>query len=198
VPACFLALLLVAAAGKPLHYWGSRAPVITLEVARGQGVAAQVEEVHAALDGGSLVVRFTFDRAVAQALYLPDGKPVSGRVGAVLYLDADGDRASGYDAGAADLRTGADYSLEIGVLALGEDPEEERKAEAVVTAVLYSLEGRRRRTVWRGDDQATPEAISIYGEWIDLRLPAGTVAPKPGARIAIAAGGRSADGRLLP
>lgn len=193
-----LALLLLAASGKPLHYWGSKAPVVVVELQRGQGTAAQVEEVHAAVDKGALVVRVTFDRPVASVLRLPDGAPVSGRLSAVLYVDADGDRASGFDAGGTDARTGADYSLEIGVLALGEDPDEGRKAQSLITASLYSLEGKRRRSVWRGDEESKPGAISTQGDWLDVRLPQGLVPMKPGARLAVASAGKSWDGRINP
>jgi hypothetical protein len=198
VLACLLALFLAAAAGRPLYYWGSRAPVIVAEVERGRGTSAQVEEVHAVMDKGSLVVRVSFDRPVAEVLHLPDGSPVSGRLQAVLYLDADADRKTGYDAGPADLRTGADYSLEIGVLALGEDPDENRKAEALITAALYSFQGTRRKTLWRGDESATASAIAYHGDWVDVRLPVALVSLKPGARMALSAGDTSLDGRIAP
>jgi hypothetical protein len=198
VLACLLALFLAAAAGRPLYYWGSRAPVIVTEVERGRGVTAQVEEVHAVMDKGSLVVRVSFDRAVAGVLHLPDGSPVSGRLQAVLYLDADADRKTGFDAGPVDLRTGADYSLEIGVLAMGADADENRKAEALITAAFHSLQGTRRKTVWRGDESTSPSAIAYHGDWVDVRLPVALVSLKPGARIALSAGDRSQDGRIAP
>jgi hypothetical protein len=172
--------------------------VVVVELKRGEGTAAQVEEVHAAVDKGALVVRVTFDRPVAGVRQLPDGTPVSGRLGAVLYVDADGDRSSGFDAGSTDVRTGADFSLELGVLALGEDADEGRKAQSLITASLYSLAGKRRRSIWRGDEEAKPEAISTQGDWLDVRLPPGLVPLKAGARLAVASAGKSWDGRINP
>ena len=193
-----LFLFLLAAAGRPLHYWGSRAPVVIAEVERGRGVEAQVEEVTAVLDQGSLVFRLTFDRPLRDALYLKDGTPVSGRLRASIYLDADDDRTTGRDEGPLDLRTGADHRLEVGVLALGADASEKRPAQALVTVALASVQGGRRRTVWRADDSSHPEAVSVYGEWLDVRLPPGAVSPKAGARVILASGGRSLDGRYRP
>ena len=61
--AALLAISLVLPAeGPPLFYWGSRPAAIAVEDAPAGGVEAQVQEVHAALDKGTLVVRFTFDR----------------------------------------------------------------------------------------------------------------------------------------
>lgn len=192
------AAFLLAAAGRPLYYWGARPAVVVAEVQRGQGQEAQVEEVGVVFDKGSLVFRLTFDRPVREALYLRDGAPVSGRLHAALYLDADDDRKTGLAQGSLDLRTGADYRLEVGVLALGADQEEKRAAEALVTATLVSLQGDRQRTLWRADDSASPLAVSAYNEWLDIRLPAGAVSAKPGARVILAAGGRSWDGRYKP
>ena len=193
-----LFLFLLAAAGRPLHYWGSRAPVVIAEVERGRGTEAQVEEVTAVLDQGSLVFRLTFDRPLRDALYLEDGTPVSGRLRASVYLDADDDRKTGLDEGAMDLRTGADHRLDVGVLALGGDPAEKRPAQALVTVALVSVLDGRRRTVWRADDSSHPEAVSVYGEWLDVRLPKGAASPKAGARVILASGGRSQDGRYRP
>ena len=193
-----LALLLLAAPGRPLHYWGARPAVVTADVERGAGQQAQVEEVGVAFDKGALVFRLTFDRPLADVLYLKDGTPVSGRLSAAVYLDADDDRKTGLAQGPSDLRTGADYRLEVGVLALGADEDEKRLAQALVTATLYSLEGIRRRIVWRDDDSAAPRSISAYGEWLDIRLPVGALTPKAGARVVLASGGRSWDGRYKP
>ncbi len=191
-------LLLAPAPGRPLFYWGARPPVIATEAEPGQGVEAQVLEVHAALDEGALVLRFTFDRPVQDAIYLPGGVPVSGRLRAVVYIDADADRATGWDLGPGDLRTGAEYRLEVGVVALGADEEEKLPAQALVTAFLASL-GRdgRRKSVWRGDDAAAPERISVHGEWIELKLP-GEITVKEGARVVLTAGDRVWDGRVRP
>jgi hypothetical protein len=193
-----LALLLLAAPGRPLHYWGARPAVVIAEIERGAGVAAHVEEVNVAFDKGALVFRLTFDRPLADVLHLKDGTPVSGRLQAAVYLDADDDRKTGLTQGPRDLRTGADYRLEIGVLALGADADEKRPAQALVTATLHSLEGDRRRAVWRADDSTLPPSVSANGEWLDVRLPAGAVSPKAGARVILASGPRAWDGRYKP
>jgi hypothetical protein len=193
------ALFLLASGGRPLHYWGARPAVVTAaEVQRGKGLEAQVEEVGLAIDKGALIFRLTFDRRVRDALFLKDGTPVSGRLHAAVYLDADDDRNTGLAQGPQDLRTGADYELDVGVLALGGDAEEKRPAQALVTVTLFSLHGNRRRTVWRGDDSADPQAVSAYDECLDVRLPAGALPAKEGARVILAAGGRSSDGRFKP
>ena len=80
--------------------------MIAVESAATGGVEAQIEEVHAALDKGALVVRFTFDRAVRDAIRLADGAPVSGRLRATLWVDRDADRATGLDQGPDDLAHG--------------------------------------------------------------------------------------------
>src|SRR5262245_7373427 len=85
--------------GRPLFYWGARPPVIAVEAAAAESVEAQVTEVHAAREKDGVVLRFTFDRPVASALYLPDRTPVSGRLRATLYVDADDDRRTGWSAG---------------------------------------------------------------------------------------------------
>jgi hypothetical protein len=192
------AAFLLTAAGRPLFYWGARPAVVVAEVQRGQGLEAQVVEVGLAADKGALVFRLTFDRPVHDALYLQDGTPVSGRLHAAVYLDADDVRNTGLAQGPLDLRTGADYRLEVGVMTLAADAEEKRSAEALVTAALVSLQGDRRRTVWRADDSADPKAVSAYSEWLDVRLPAGAVAAKPGTRVILVSGGRSWDGRYKP
>ena len=193
-----LSFLLLAAAGRPLFYWGSRPAVVAVEVQRGRGQEAQLEEVAAVVDEGSLVFRLTFDRPLRQALYLGDGAPVSGRLRATVYVDADDDRKTGLDEGPMDLRTGADYRVDVGVLALGADAAEKRAAQALVTVALVAVQDGRRRTIWRADDASHPEAVSFYGESLDVRLPAGAVSAKTGARVILASGGRSADGRYKP
>lgn len=173
--------------------------MIATEAASSQGVEAQVLEVHAVLDQGGLVLRFTFDRPVREATYLPGGAPVSGRLRAVLYVDADADRATGWDAGPADLRTGAEYRIDVGVVALGEDEEEKLPAQALVTASVATL-GRdgRRKSLWRGDDEAAPQQVSVRGEWVEVKLPAGDVTVKPAARLIFTVADRAWDGRLRP
>src|SRR5262245_47047073 len=195
------ALLALVAAflveGPPLFYWGARAPVIAVEEKAPAGVEAQIEEVHAALDKGGLVVRFTFDRAVEAATRADGGAPVSGRLRATLFIDRDLDRATGLDQGPEDLRTGADLRLEVGVIAVGEDAEEHRPALAVITATLQAL-GRdgKRQVLWRGDD--SPEGsrqIRVSGEWLEVRLPA-SAGVQPAARLVLTVGSRVLDGRL--
>jgi len=192
-----LAALLQAAPGPPLIYWGARPPVIATDLAPSAGADAQVQEVHAARDGPDLVLRLTLDRPVQQVLYLPGGAPVSGRLRAVLYMDIDGDRATGLDQGPRDLRTGADERLEIGVLTIGEDPEEKRPASALLTASLASLAADgRRRTIWRTDDSVRPRQLSLYGDWVEVRLPGAQVSLRPGARLILSQGEKAWDGRL--
>jgi hypothetical protein len=197
-----LVLLLLAAThpaeGHPLFYWGARPPIVTADRSSEKGVEARVVEVHAAVDSGGLVLRFSFDRGVAEALYLPDGAPVSGRLRASLYIDADDDRATGFDAGGSDLRTGADDRVDIGSVSLGEDAEEQRPASVLVAATVYSLtrEGRRR-TLWRGDDESAPRRVSAHGEWVEVRLPPDALAPRPRARLILVTPDGPKDGRLV-
>jgi hypothetical protein len=192
------ACLLLLAAGRPLHYWGSRAPIVVAEVQRGAGPSAQLENVSAVMTEGSLVLRLTFDRALHDVLYLKDGSPVSGRLRATVYLDVDDDRHTGADLGPADLRTGTDFELDLGAMTLGADPEEKRPAQALVTIALVSRQDGRRKTVWRADDSSHPDAISLYGSWLDVRLPKGALSPKSGARVILVSSGRSFDGRYTP
>lgn len=191
----------VAAEGRPLFYWGSRPPLLSVPAppARQKLVSeeARVVELHAAQDPRGLVLRFSFDRSVAAATHLPDGTPVSGRLRPVVYFDSDGERSSGWRAGEADLRTGADSRLEIGVLALGADPEERLAAQAVITATLHALDAQgRRRTLWRGDDSATPDNVSARGEWLEVRVPAAVWHGNARARLVLAAGEQVLDARL--
>ncbi len=208
-----LALFVVLVAlgeGSPLFYWGGRPAVVVAAAAqasspRSRPLDARVTEVHAAIDRGdgaargALVLRFTFDRAVSEAVRLPDGTPVSGRLRAILYVDVDDDRATGFDAGTGDLRSGADSRLEIGVVSLAADPEEQREASALVTATLVALtrEGRRRR-LWTVDNQAAPSTLSAHGEWVELRVPREHAALSPRARLILAQDDRNWDGRLSP
>src|SRR5260221_7655374 len=189
--------MVLLTSGPPLFYWGARPPVIATETAPGQGVEAQVLEVHGALDQGALVLRFTFDRSVRDATYLPGGAPVSGRLRALLYVDAGGDRATGWDLGPNDFRTGADYRLEVGVVALGEDEDEKLPAQALGTAFVPALRpDGRRKSLSRRHDAASPRQISVRGEWVEGRLPPLEIAIKGGARLILTAGDRVWDGRL--
>lgn len=193
-----LALLafLVAGEGRPLFYWGARPAVVTAEEA-GSGNEARITELHAAAEPRGLVVRFTFDRDARSAMQLPDGTPVSGRLRAVLYLDTDDDRATGLSQGPLDPRTGAERRLEVGVVSVGEDAEENRKASAVLTATLSSLDaGGRRKTLWRGDADGSPNDVSVHGEWVEVRLPPGSLEPSPPLRMIVAVGDRTFEGRL--
>ncbi len=197
------ALVLLAAAprlateGRPLFYWGARPPLLEAQPSESPGPAARVLEVHTAFDRGDLVLRLTFDRPVREAVTLPDGTPVSGRLRAVLYLDADDNPGTGYQGGPQDLTTGSEMRLEVGAISVGEDPEESRPAESLLAATLVSLSSEgRRRTVWRADDQAEPGRLSRRGEWVELRLPAELAQARPGARLILAEGGRPVAGRL--
>ena len=192
-----LAALLATAAQGPTFAFGSRPPLIRAPAPAG-GDEAGVTEVHAALDGADLVVRFTFDRPVQRALYGADGAPVSGRLRAVLYVDADDNARTGLAAGAKDPRTGADRRLEVGVIAVGADPEENRGASAVVTAALSDLAGKHRRARWRGDAGATPREVSTGGRWVEVRLTGERGPFKRTARLVLAEGERFLEGRLGP
>jgi hypothetical protein len=198
--ALLLAFLVEApTGGRPLFYWGARRPVITAPAVATGGVEAQVVEVHATQDKGDLVLRFTLDRPVHDAIRLPDGSPISGRLRAVLYVDADGDRRTGWDQGPNDLRTGADGRLDLGAVSIGEDPEEKRPAGVVVSATLYSLtiEGRRR-TLWRADDDSEPNRVSAHDECVELRVPTDALRISPRARLILATADGPHDGRLVP
>ena len=84
---------------------------------------------------------------------------MSGRLRATLYLDRDGERATGLAEGPADLRTGADLRLEVGVVAVGEDPEEKRAASALSPRTLVALApDGRRKTLWRDRRRQEPRA----------------------------------------
>jgi len=196
-------LALVAAvalpAAEPGFAWGDRPPVIARSGApRPEREEAAVVAVHAALDGPDLVVRFTFDRPVQRALYGSDGAPVSGRLRAVLYVDADDDRKTGLLAAANDPRSGADRRLEVGVVAVGADPEENVGASAVVIASVSDLAGKRRRSRWRGDTAATPRQVVTGGKWVEVRLLADRGPFKRTARLVLAEEDVFLEGRLKP
>jgi len=190
-------LLSLAAEGRPLFYWGSRAAAIETGSAAAESEQAVVQEVHAARQEAALMLRFSFDRPVRKAMYAPNGAPVSGRLRAALYVDRDGDRSTGPSAPDKDLRGGCELRLELGVLALGADAEEHREAMAVVTAALYELEaGGRRRRLWHADDAAQPGEVSAHGEWVELRVPWELVRAGPTPRLVLAEGERAWEGRL--
>jgi hypothetical protein len=190
-------LLLLLASGRPLFYWGALPPVVVADGLRGESRAANAVEVHAANDRGDLVLRFGFERPVRLLLALADGTPVSGRLAAVLYIDADDDARTGLELDRADLRTGADQRLELGVLFVGEDPSEGREASAVISATLASLRASgTRRTHWRADDSAHPDRVSAYGEWVDVRIPLDQLDLGAQPRLILTVGHRSWDGRI--
>jgi hypothetical protein len=194
-----LALLLLAPEGRPLFYWGARAPVLETGAAGVEPGAARVVEVHATLDAGALLLRFSFDRRVRESLYQADGTPVSGRLSAVLYFDRDDDRGSGLAGKPEDARTGADARFELGVLSLGADPTEKIEARAVVTAALYGLapDGRRRQ-LWQRDDAAHPQEVSAHGEWVEVRVPTDRLGIVGPARLILAVGSQTWEGRFAP
>jgi len=197
MPLLLLAALLAPAAEGPGFSFGSRPPVIRAPAPAG-GNEAAVTEVHAALDGAGLVLRFTFDRPVQRALYDASGAPVSGRLRAVQYVDADDNPKTGLAAGSKDLRTGADRRLEVGVIAVGADPDENLGASALVTAALSDLAGKKRRARWRGDTTATPGHVKTGGRWVEVRLDGERGPFKRTARLVLAEGERFLEGRLGP
>ena len=132
-------LLLLLLTGRPLFYWGALPPVVAADGLRDEARAGNAVEVHAARDRGDLVLRFGFERPVHRMLALADGTPVSGRLAAVLYIDADDDARTGLELDPADARTGADQRFELGVVFVGEDPSEGRKAIMVVALVLMPV-----------------------------------------------------------
>lgn len=191
-----LALLLAAAEGRPLFYWGARPPIVTMGEAAPEGEEVRVLELHAARDKGDLLLRFSFDRPVRDALRLADGTPVSGRLKAVVYIDTDDDRRTGTQEGAADLRTGSERRLELGALAIGEDSEEGRAATVLVSATLHGLtqEGRRH-VLWRADSDE-PGRVSVRGDAVELRIPEDRVGAAGRCRLVLVSGGDVRDGRL--
>lgn len=194
-----LVALLLQAPGRPLYYWGARPATIVTSVEGAAGREARVVEVHGVVDDGELVLNVTFDRPVRDALYLPSGAPVSGRLRATLYVDGDASAETGWAAGPGDARTGADYRVDLGVLALGADPTEGIAAQSLVTVHAVALtEKGRQRTVWRGDHEATPDRVSLRGDAVEMRLPVAAVDVSPTARLVLIAEGEAYQGRLRP
>ncbi len=193
-----LALLLLGllSASRPFVYWGARPALVAFEGSPGDGAAAQVLELHAARDGDHLVLRLSFDRPVQGVLRLADGTPVSGRLKAVLYIDADDDRSTGAQEGPDDLRTGAERRLELGATALGADPDEGRDATVLVSATLHALtRDGRRRAVWRADDE-DPTRLRFYGDAVELRLAFDDIGNAGTMRLVLVSGAEARDGRL--
>jgi hypothetical protein len=195
-----LVVLLAAllAEDVPPFDWGRRLPVIVAGAPRRAGPEAAVVEVHAAIEGGALRLRLTLDRPVREVLYLPDGTPVSGRLRAALYLDADDDRKTGLDEGSRDLRTGAERRLDLEAISVQADPEEKRPGRGVVAATLRALtrEGRRR-VLWRGDDTGVG-GVTTGGRFVEIRIPAAHAAIAGRARLVLDAGGRTWAGQINP
>jgi hypothetical protein len=199
VTTLLLALLLAQPLGRPLHYWGARPATITTGVAAGEGLAAQVTEVHGVVDEGDLVLRLSFDRPVGEVLYLPSGAPVSGRLRASLYVDGDANRYTGWSAAPGDPRGGADFRIDLGVLALGADPAVGIEAQALVTASAVSLTNDgRQRSLWRTDHTARPDLVSIRGDAVEIRVPAAALSAEPTARLALVVDEKGFEGSLRP
>ena len=156
--------------GRPLFYWGGRGAAIVVPKSERHETEAALEEVHVALDKGAMILRLAFDRDVGSAVSLPDGRPVSGRLRAVLNVDADGNRKTGADM-PGDPRMGADYRIELGVIAMGRDPDEDLPARALVTVAASALlPDGRRRAVWHADSDDSV-AVSIHGPFVEFRIP---------------------------
>lgn len=191
-----LCLLLLAAEGPPFIYWGARPAIVEFESAGATSDEARVLEFHAAWDAKDLVLRFSFDRPVRDALRLADGTPVSGRLKAVLYVDTDDDRSTGTQEGGADLRTGAERRLELGAVTMAADPEEQREASVLVAATLHGL-GRdgRRRTLWRADDEDAGR-VRVHGDAVELRVPEDSIGSVGTLRLVVVSGDTARDGRL--
>ncbi len=199
--AILIALVAASGEGRPLFEWAERGPVVVADApaapAGETSPEAHVAAVDAAREADALVLRFRFDRAVGDAVHLPDGTPVSGRLRALLYLDADDNRSTGLASGPDDPRTGADARLEIGVVSVAADAEEQVAAAAVVSAVLYGLApDGRRRALWRGDDESAPASVSAHGTDVEVRVPAASLVVAPTARLVLAQDDRVWVGRL--
>ena len=194
-----LVMLVAQAPGRPLFYWGSRPATIVTPAAAREGVAARVTEIHGVVDDGDLVLRISFDRAVGDALHLASGAPVSGRLRAALYVDGDVDRFTGWVAEPGDPRAGADYRIDLGVLALGADPDEGIEAQALVTVSLFALTRQgRQRGLWRTDHGASPDRVSIRGDAVEVRVPGDTVSVLPTSRISMVVDEKGLEGSLAP
>jgi hypothetical protein len=199
VKSLLLVLLLAQPVGRPLFYWGARPATITTSVAAGEGPVAQVTEIQGVVDRNDLILRLSLDRPVHDALYLPSGAPVSGRLRAVVYVDADENRETGWAVSPGDARAGADYRVEIGVLALGADPDEGIVAQGIVTASLFGLTAdNRQRILWRGDHTADPDRVSLRGDAVEVRLPGEIMPVATTARLTLIVDDVAFEGRLQP
>lgn len=197
----FVSLLLAAPPqSRPLFYWGARTPLVDARDVETPPEVAAVETIHAALDSGDLVLRFDLDRPVEQATHLPDGTPVSGRLQARLYVDADADVSTGL-AGSADRdpRVGADRMILLSTFYMGEDEEEGRPAQALVRIAVDSLDAEgHRRTLWARDHLGAPDRIVLHDDWLEARLPVFQTGVQAGSRFVYAVGRAVREGRLRP
>jgi hypothetical protein len=185
---------------RPLFYWGARTPLVDARDVEAPPEMARVRTIHAAIDSGDLVLRFDLDRPVRDATHLPDGTPVSGRLQARLYVDADADASTGLAGDAtSDLRVGADRLILLSSLYMGEDEEEERPARALVRVAVESLDGEgRRRTLWARDHVGDPERFALHEDWLEVRLPVFQAGVREGSRFVYAIGHAVREGRLRP
>jgi hypothetical protein len=187
--------LLLALQGPPFFYWGSRPAVIV----GASSAEPAVEEIHTVVVGDEVILRFTWNQPVEELLFSQEGRPVSGRLRATLYWDTDGTSLTGEDFGRDDLRSGADLRLDVGVVAIGEDPAEGREARPLVTAALYSLSRTTSQSLrWRTDSDVRPLTISRRGTWLELRIPANLLGATSETRLTLAQGGVATSGRFRP
>ncbi len=197
LPTVALLALLLFQSRAPF-YWGTRAPVVAPGKPARASLEARVTEVHAAVDAGDLVLRLSFDREVRSALRQSDGTPTSGRLHAVVYFDVDSERETGFAGAANDPRTGCERRLEIGALFVGEDPDEDREAVALVTTSLAEIDsGGRRSRVWNADEESDPSPLLVWRDWIELRIPSRLLGVQPSSRLVLSQYGGSWSG-LIP
>ena len=188
-------LVLLALQGPPLVYWGAHPAAIRVTVPD----QSSIEEVRTMRTADSVVLRFSWKLPVEDLVVTASGEPVSGRLRATLYWDVDGFPLTGIEMGRSDLRTGSEFRLEVGVVAMGEDPSEHRTARPLLVATLYRLNGRGgQAVVWRTDADQRPRNISARGTWLDLRLPAELINPSEDTRLVLVQDGVATSGRFRP
>jgi len=196
----FLLSLALLPQARPLFYWGARSPLVDARDVEAPPEVARIETIHGAIDSGDLVLRFDLDRPVEAGTHLPDGTPVSGRLQARLYVDADADTATGLGGEAAtDRRVGADRLILLSTVYMGEDEEEQRPARALVRIAIDSVDhDGRRATLWARDHLGAPDRIVLHDDWIEVRLPVFQVGVGEGSRFVYAVGSAIREGRLRP
>jgi hypothetical protein len=188
-------LVLLALQGPPLIYWGAHPAAIRVT----EPDQSSIEEVRTMRTADSVVLRFSWKLPVEDLVVTASGEPVSGRLRATLYWDVDGFPLTGIEMGRSDLRTGSEFRLEVGVVAMGEDPSEHRTARPLLVATLYRLNGRGgQAVVWRTDADQRPRNISARGTWLDLRLPAELINPSEDTRLVLVQDGVATSGRFRP